>query len=155
MSLRDEIKQTRPFESTGHEATVALLRTASSVKRSFEALCKQYGVTLQQYNVLRILRGAGSPLPTMEVADRMVEYEPGVTRLVDRIVAKGLVEKSICKEDARRHLCELTDEGSQLLDKMAPVLKALNNKVTSGLSEEDAEKLVVLLADVRSTLASI
>ncbi|MEM1272108.1 MAG: MarR family transcriptional regulator, partial [Bacteroidota bacterium] len=74
-SILQELKQTRPFASRTREAVVALLRTAVVVRRRTETAVQRVGLTLQQFNVLRILRGADAPLPTMEVADRMVEPE--------------------------------------------------------------------------------
>ena len=88
-ALQREIRQRRPFQSAGHEAVLGLLRTADLVRRLGTALVEPYGITLQQFNVLRILRGAGGDgLPTLEVASRMIEQTPGVTRLLDRLEAK-------------------------------------------------------------------
>ena len=85
-SIVDEIKQSKPFPSKSQEAYVALLRTADDSKRFVTQVLEPSGVTLQQYNVLRILRGAGEGgLPTLTVAERMVERTPGVTRLIDRM----------------------------------------------------------------------
>src|SRR4029077_205344 len=85
-SLQHELRQRRPFTSPAHEAVVGLMRTADLVRRHMTALVEPHGITLQQFNVLRILRGAGDDgLPTLEVAERMVEQTPGVTRLLDRI----------------------------------------------------------------------
>ena len=89
-SVREEIRQRRPFANPAGEAVVTLLRTADRLRTFLEATLQPHGVTLQQYNVLRILRGAGDEgLPTLEVADRMIEQTPGVTRLLDRLEAKG------------------------------------------------------------------
>ena len=106
-SVRQEIKQARAFASPGQEAVVALLRTASLVRRRFEALMQDHGITFQQFNVLRILRGASKPLPTMEISQRMIEQTPGTTRLLDRLEEKGLVERERCQEDRRQVLCAI------------------------------------------------
>src|ERR1051325_2154201 len=92
MTLRDDLKQTKPFSGPSQEATVALLHTADLVRRSVTAVVEPHGVTLQQYNVLRILRGATQAgLPPREIAERMVEEAPGITRLVDGLESKKLV----------------------------------------------------------------
>src|SRR5215212_5742803 len=92
--LSDEIKQTKPFTSLEHEAVLSLERTAAVLSHAFGELLKPYGVTPTQYNVLRILRGAGSTgLCRHEVRDRMVAQVPDVTRLLDRLEEMGLVER--------------------------------------------------------------
>ena len=87
-ALQRELRQRRPFQSPAHEAVLGLMRTADLVRRQAAALIEPHGITLQQFNVLRILRGAGGEgLPTLEVAERMIEQTPGVTRLLDRLEA--------------------------------------------------------------------
>ena len=89
----------RPFRTRSQEAYVALLRTAADSKRFLSHKLDAEDVTLQQYNVLRILRGAGDGgLPTLSVAERMVERTPGVTRLIDRMERKGWVTRERCSE---------------------------------------------------------
>ena len=101
--LQREIRQGKPFRSRGQEVVVALLRTADLVRRAVSQAVETHDITLQQYNVLRILRGAGDKgLPTLEIADRMIEHAPGVTRLLDRLEAKGLVRRERCREDRRQ-----------------------------------------------------
>src|SRR5919206_2934518 len=88
-SILQELKQTRPFATKAQEATVALLRTADVVRRRLARVVEREGITLQQYNVLRILRGAGGePMSALDVAERLIEEAPGVSRLLDRLVAK-------------------------------------------------------------------
>jgi DNA-binding MarR family transcriptional regulator len=100
--IQDEIKQRKPFHSLGQEAVISLLRTADVVRAHFEKQLAPYGVTLQQFNVLRILRGAGAGgLPTLEIGARMVERTPGVTRLIDRLERKDLVRRARGTEDRR------------------------------------------------------
>src|SRR5258706_12493191 len=91
-TIIEELKQTKPFPSKRQEAAVALLRTADVIRRLFGAVVEPKGITVQQYNVLRILRGAGEPgLPTLDIAERMIETTPGITRLIDRLETKKLV----------------------------------------------------------------
>lgn len=116
-SVRDEIGQRKPFPSVEDEGVVTLLRTADTVKRSLSRVVAPYGITLQQYNVLRILRGAGSDgLATLDVADRMIETTPGITRLLERLEAKKLVRRERCPQDHRRVLCFLTASARRVLD---------------------------------------
>src|SRR3954466_7364516 len=95
--IAQEIKQTRPFRTQREEASVALLRTADLLRRMIGTVVEPRGITAQQYNVLRILRGAGDDgLPTLDIAERMIEQTPGITRLMDRLEAKKLVVRKRC-----------------------------------------------------------
>jgi DNA-binding MarR family transcriptional regulator len=149
--LRTEIHQRQPFRSTAHEAIVALVRTADVVRRQLSALVEPHGITLQQYNVLRILRGAGSEgVPTLEVAGRMIEQTPGITRLMDRLEAKELVRRQRCPQDRRQHLCWITPKGLALLSKLdAPTLRAHEDSMKN-LRTTDREAFIRLLDAVRA-----
>ena len=93
--LQQELKQRKPFQSVAQEALLGLMRTTDLMRRQVAAFVEPHGITLQQYNVLRILRGGGTDgVPTLEVAERMVEQTPGITRLLDRLEAKGFVSGS-------------------------------------------------------------
>lgn len=148
-SIRDEIKQQRPFGSAAQEATIALLRTASDVGHGLDGVLAPERVTRAQFNALRILRGAGGPLPTMEVAERMVDQTPGITRLVDRLEARGLVARVRCGEDRRRTLCAITDAGRALLDRVDPLVAAFDARVMQRLDAGASDELLRLLAEVR------
>ena len=104
------------FRTREQEAAVGLLRTTDAIRRHFSAIVAPHGITLQQYNVLRILRGAGRDgLPTLAIGERMVEKTPGVTRLIDRLVKKGFVIRRPCDEDRRRVYCHITPLGLKLV----------------------------------------
>src|SRR5438445_6730714 len=119
MRLEQEIKQKRPFPSQRQRAVVGLLRTADVVGRFVDAVIEHQGVTGQQYNVLRILRGAGERgLPTLEIAERMIEQTPGITRLIDRLEAKKLVLRERCAADRRQVFCRITPAGLDLLTRL-------------------------------------
>ena len=150
-ALQREIKQRRPFTSAAHEAAVGLLRTADLLRRQASAVLEPYGITLQQFNVLRILRGAGDQgTPTLEVAVRMIEQTPGVTRLLDRLEAKGLVRRQRCPKDRRQHLCWISAQGLELLARLDDPVAAANRTSLKGLSGAGQRELIRLLDRVRS-----
>jgi DNA-binding MarR family transcriptional regulator len=150
-SVRTEIKQKRPFASPAHEAGVGLLRTADVVRRAVAVAVEAQGITHQQYNVLRILRGsAPDPLPVLEIAARMIEQTPGITRLLDRLESKGLVRRERARDDRRQVLCSITGAGlaaTAALDE--PVERALADGFGS-LGRDDARRLAELLDLVRA-----
>jgi len=111
-------------------------------------------VTLQQYNVLRILRGVHPEgLPTLEIAARMMERTPGVSRLVDRLERKGLVRRERPASDRRQVLCRVTDRGLELLARLDPEVDAADERALAALDEGDAVHLAGLLNRVRADLA--
>ena len=150
-AIQQEIRQRRAFPSVAHEAIVALMRTTDLVRRQIAAFVEPHGITLQQFNVLRILRGAGADgLPTLEVAERMVEQTPGVTRLLDRMEAKELVRRQRCPKDRRQHLCWITPRGLAVLQKIDAVSQRAVDDVLKGLRTKDRETFVRLLDAIRA-----
>jgi DNA-binding MarR family transcriptional regulator len=149
--LQREIRQRRPFQSVGHEAVLALLRTTDLVRRRLADAIEPHGLTTQQFNVLRILRGAGKPgLPTLDVAERMVEQTPGITRLLDRLEAKALVRRQRCPKDRRQHLCWITSSGRALVDRLdAPTLAAIEQCLEQ-LARGERTTLIRLLEAIRN-----
>lgn len=151
--LQREMRQTRPFRSPGQEAAVGLLRTADLLKRHFTAVLEPYGITLPQFNVLRILRGAGpAGLPTLEVGERLIEHAPGITRMMDRLEAHGWVRRERCPEDRRQVLCHLTAKGSRLLAKLDSPMDRADESALQGLKRSDQRQLITLLDAVRAGL---
>lgn len=149
-SIQKETKRSKPFASKGQEASVSILRTASTIRRELEAHVNEHGITLQQFNVLRILRGAGESLPTMEIADRMVEPEPGITRLLGRIEKKGQISRTRCPQDARRILVEITKSGLDTLDLVGDPANSVFEQDSSSLTNAEIQVLLSLLEKVRS-----
>ena len=148
--LREELRQTKPFPSRAQEAYLALLRTVDELRRRSSALMARQDVSLEQYNVLRILRGAGAEgLPTLEIAGRMVERQPGVTRLLDKLEAKGLVHRVRCKEDRRQVLCTLTEAGRTLLASLDGPVDESSQRSFGALRPEELETLVEYLDRIR------
>lgn len=145
-----EIRQTRPFRSAGAEATISLLRTADLLRRRLSAVIEPTGITFQQYNVLRILRGAGADgVPTLEIAERMIERAPGITRLIDRLEAKGLVARRRCTEDRRVVYGMITAEGLELLARLDGQVDATDESAMSHLSTQEQKHLIGLLDTIR------
>lgn len=148
--LQAEIKQTRPFRSSSQEAAVALLRTADVLRRRFEEVLAPTEITVQQYNVLRILRGAGEGgLPTLEIAERMIERAPGITRLVDRLESAGLVARERSAEDRRAVVCRATAKGLALLASLDDDVNAADDAALGMLTERERRELMRILGKVR------
>ncbi len=148
--LQAEIKQRRPFASAAEEAAIAILRTADALRHHFGSVIEPHGVTLQQYNVLRILRGSHpEPLPTLEIGDRLIERVPGITRLIDRLEEKGLVARQRDADDRRRVNCSITERGLELLTRLDPIVTAADRAAVGDLAEADSEALVELLERIR------
>jgi DNA-binding MarR family transcriptional regulator len=133
-----------------------MLRTADLLSRQTAAVVEPFGITAQQFNVLRILRGAGlagtDGLPTLEVGERMVEQTPGVTRLLDRLEAKGLVRRQRCPKDRRQHLCWITQKGTDLLAQIDAPILASSRAAMKGLTTDQQTALVGLLDAIRAAL---
>ncbi len=149
--LQMELQQRRPFGSRGQESVIAVLRTADLLRRRLSRVSEPHGITFQQYNVLRILRGAGEDgLPTLEIGERMVEQTPGVTRLLNRLEAKGLVARSRGETDLRQVICRLSPEGRSLLGCLDPEMEGAAEGGVAMLHPEDETRLLELLAAIRT-----
>lgn len=149
--LQDEIRQSKPFTSNRQEATLAILRTADVVRRRLAEFFDQHGLTAQQYNVLRILRGAGEDgLPTLTIGERMLERTPGVTRLVDRLAKKGWVRRERSPDDRRQVFCFITSEGLGLLAGLDELVVRLDDSALGRLEDTQVEPLLELLDTIRS-----
>lgn len=150
MSLRDEIKQTKPFSSALEEAILNVMRTASDLSYSAGEALKQYGITTTQYNVLRILRGAGvSGVPCGAIAERMITRDSDITRLLDRLTGMHLVERGRMAEDRRVVTVRLTAKGSELLAELDPVVQRMHHELLGHLDESTIASLIAGLEKVR------
>ncbi len=149
--LEVELHQTRPFRSRVEEGVVGLFRTAEVVRRVLGTVVEDHGITLQQYNVLRILRGAGKEgIPTLEIGARMVERAPGVTRLLDRLEAKGVVRRARCRTDRRQVLCWIEPAGADLLDDLERPMRDASRRRMAGLDPRALETFITLMEAVRA-----
>jgi DNA-binding MarR family transcriptional regulator len=149
----EEIKQSKPFHSRAQEASLALMRTADDVRRNLGSVLEPADVTLQQYNVLRILRGAGEGgLPTLLIAERMIERTPGVTRLIDRLERKGWVERARDTNDRRRVWCKITEAGLRVLAPLDEPVSVADDSLAEVLDEREIATLIEYLDRLREYL---
>jgi DNA-binding MarR family transcriptional regulator len=155
-ALQREIHQRKPFRSPTQEAVLGLLRTTDRVRRTLAGVIEPQGVTLQQYNVLRILRGARPRgLPTLEIAARMVEHAPGITGLLDRLEAKSLVRRQRRADDRRQVMCRITPPGLRLLSGLDAGLQRADGSILGMLSRRDLRHLIALLDRIRAAPANL
>jgi DNA-binding MarR family transcriptional regulator len=139
------MKTSESTDQRNNQTVLSLLKATDRVQRHFTEILRSRGLTVQQYNALRILRGAGPKgLPTLEIGERLIEKTPGISRLVQRLVKQGLVRQARCGEDGRRMLCTLTPQALDLLAQ-------LDDPITRG----DAECLVGLTAEERQLLLDL
>ena len=150
MTLRDEIRQTRPFQSLEQEAALSIERTSVVLRHGFAEALRPFGITGTQLNVLRILRGAGRDgLCRNEIGDRLVSQVPDVTRLLDRMEEAGLVVRERSTEDRRLVRTRITTEGLALLDRLQEPLVEMHREQLGHLSAPQLQTLIDLLALVR------
>lgn len=150
--LRDEIKQTRPFASLEQEAYLSLGRTWAVLEHALAEALKPHGITPTQYNVLRILRGAGEKgLCRSEVMERMIARVPDATRLLDRMEAAGLIARERSSEDRRFVTTYITEEGMELLAELDEAILELHRRQFAALDEEGLRSLVELLGLARES----
>jgi len=149
--LRRELKQTKPFGSAQAEAYLNVLRTAEYLSRELEKCLKPFGLTGTQYNVLRILRGAGAEgLACGEIAERMITHVPDVTRLLDRLERKGWLARGRDTGDRRVVVTRITPRGRALADRLdAPVL-ARHASLLAHLKARQLKDLIRVLEKIRA-----
>lgn len=149
-TLQDEIKKRKPFDSVEQEATLAIMRTSDLLENRIARLLREYNLTLSQYNVLRILRGEGEPMPCLEVADRMIQVAPAITRVMDQLLALGLITKTQSDQDRRVFEIELTQDALRLLKKIDQPILDLHASLLSNVAKADLATLIRLLDAVRA-----
>jgi DNA-binding MarR family transcriptional regulator len=150
VKLRDEIKQTRPFTGPQEEAYLSVERTAAVLGHALAEALKADAITPTQYNVLRILRGAGEAgLCRNEIRDRLIAQVPDVTRLLDRMESAGLVERERGVQDRRFVTTRISAEGVRLLAKLDEPVRELHSHLLRQLSAAELKTLIRLLAKAR------
>jgi DNA-binding MarR family transcriptional regulator len=140
-ALGRRLKQAR-FANAAQEALLSVIVAANTLNDLMDRICEDFGITRPQYNVLRILRGvhpAGHP--RNEIACRMVDRASDITRLVDRLQARGLVKRSRGNNDQRQAVTGITAKGLRLLEKMRPQIDVETANILRKLSDEDCREL--------------
>ena len=142
MPIRERIQQRRAFRSAAAEATISLAVAADHINRTAEAICQAHGITSDQYNVLRILRGVyPGGHPRCEVARRMIHPSPDVTRMLDRLARQGLVSRHRNPDDRRESIASITRAGLSLLERVDPDIERAQDELTSVLTEPELRRL--------------
>ncbi len=150
-TLRDELKMTKPFKSVEEEALLSIARTAALIEHAGAEAFKPFNLTITQYNVLRILRGAGNEgLCRNEVGERLVTKVPDVTRLLDRMEAAGLIVRERGGKDRRFVATRITEKGLKLLEKIDRELPAIHGRQLGHVSQKRLRELISILEEVRS-----
>jgi DNA-binding MarR family transcriptional regulator len=153
MSLRDEIKQQRPFRSLEEEVALNLLRTANALAQGLAAPLRETALTGTQYNVLRILRGAGkNGLPCGEIAARMITKDPDITRLLDRLQKRGVVARERDPGDRRVVVTRITREGLKLLAELDQPMVETLERLLGHLGPRKLRQLATLLEEARANV---
>jgi DNA-binding MarR family transcriptional regulator len=147
MTLEKDINQ-QVFRSEYQKAIINLIYTFNWVNEKINRRFEPFDITQQQFNILRILRGAGQPLSTLQIRQRMLDKMSDTSRIVDRLVKKGMVKKSVCREDRRLVDVLLTDKGKKLLQSM-DVMNEEMESIFKYLSDDEAKHLNVLLDKIR------
>src|SRR5690606_22369881 len=151
--MLSELRQTRPFALPEEELYLSLVRTADVLGRGCHILLKDAGLSPPQYNVLRILRGAGEPgLPCGEIAARMVTRDPDVTRLLDRLEQRGLITRGRGTEDRRVVSARITATALDILERIDPLMQGLHQHQLGSLSPDEQNGLLGQLMRIREAL---
>jgi DNA-binding MarR family transcriptional regulator len=149
-SLKREIAQQKPFSSIEEEAILNLLRTADFFERAVQQRTRPWGVTSTQYNVLRILRGAGAEgLTCTSIGERMITAEPDITRLLGRLKALKLIRQRRDRHDRRVVRTQIAEAGLQLLRKMDPEMQRAPKELLAHMNGAETEAMIRLLEKAR------
>ena len=126
---------------------MALMRAADGIRRELVRTLQPFDLTLPQFNVLIILRREAE-LPTLDVAERLVEQTPGITRLMNTLTVKRYIRRRRCKDDRRQQLCSLTDAGRRVIDAVIPHIFATHQRIISDLTADEVAQMTALLRRV-------
>ena len=149
MSINKDINQ-QNFKSEHQRAIINFIYTYNWITEKLKAIFDKEGLTMQQFNILRILRGSDKPLSTLQIRERMLDKMSDTSRLVDRLLIKGLVRKLVCKTDKRLVDVTITDLGRSLLQKI-DLQEPEMNAIMEPLSAEEALTLNTLLDKIRGS----
>ena len=148
MTIEETIQQIRPFRNAYQKVIVNLIYTQNWVTSQLQKHLKPYGITMKQYNVLRILKGAGKPITTSTIRERLLDKMSDASRMVDRLHQRGLVVRATCPTDKRLVDVSLSGEGEKLLAVMSKFDNQMDG-IVSQLTESEAEQLSQLLDKLR------
>ena len=148
--LQHEIKQTKPFAHPSDEALLSILRTATVLEHGSNELLRPFGITTTQYNVLRILRGAGARgLCGREIGERLISRVPDVSRLLDRMAEMDVIVKERNAADRRHVNARITPKGRRVLTQATPALAKFGRERVERLCAEHVTALVEALETIR------
>lgn len=142
-SLEKELKSR--FDSDQHKALLNVMFSANWMRSRLAEVYRPFGISTQQYNILRILRGAKERMKMHSVKERMIDRAPNATRLTDKLIAKGLVQRERCEDDRRVVYVSISAEGSEMLAQVDRMSLALHRELEGGLSDNDASRLNAIL----------
>ena len=148
MQIEQAIHQKKPFKNEWQRAAVNLLFTSNWLKHHQTAILKKYGLTIQQYNVLRILKGADRPISTSVIRERLIDKMADTSRLAERMAQKNLVQRTPCADDKRLIDVSLSNKGIKLVNKVEEALPTMDD-LLSELSQDEAKILNNLLDKLR------
>jgi MarR family 2-MHQ and catechol resistance regulon transcriptional repressor len=148
MGIENDINQTK-FRNEYQKAGINFIYTFNWVSEKMKAIFEREDITSQQFNILRILRGAGKPISTLQIRQRMLDKMSDTSRIVDRLVTKGFVKKNVCENDKRLVDVSITDKGKKLLEKLDKSSDEMD-AVMSNLTDVEAKTLNKLLDKIRS-----
>ena len=141
--LARRIKQNSDFESLAQEAMLNLFVASAEVRREVEQVCADYDLSFAHYNILRILRGVHPEgHPRCEIIERMLDPSPDVTRLMDKLVDRGVVERKRSEEDRRMTIHQITSQGLDLLERVQPHITEVQNRFGRRVADRDLEHLI-------------
>ncbi|MEO7768379.1 MAG: MarR family transcriptional regulator [Ferruginibacter sp.] len=149
MSIDKDINQ-RSFKSEHQRAIINLIFTYNWTTEQLKEIFDKEGLTMQQFNILRILRGNIKPLSTLQIRERMLDKMSDTSRIVDRLIIKGLAKKIICKADKRMVDVSITEKGKKVLEKI-DLQEDVMQDIASALSEKEAKTLNNLLDKIRKS----
>ena len=149
MGIAKEINQIRPFRSEFQKATINLIFTHNWLSLKMKSFFKPYKITIQQYNVLRILKGAGKPLSTSDIRERMVEKMADTSRLVERLSIKGWVNRVACCDDKRLVDITITEAGLNYIADLDGIEKHVES-LYENLTVDEAQTLNSILDKIRN-----
>ena len=151
--LQLELQQTKPFAQVEEEAHLNIRRTADVLSQLFSDLLAEYELTGTQYNVLRILRGAGDAgLSCKEIGARMVRRDPDITRLLDRLERRKLTTRIRSRQDRRALIVRISPEGLALLKELDSRVQKFHKDSLQGVGSERLHILIEILEDIRTKL---